>query len=196
MQCEQVSLRDLLRCSLLVLRFMPHTHDRRIRTAQGGFTLLELVIIMVIMIILASVISASFGGALRSSHLRSDAAQLRALGVQARTRALLTGNRVVLRIDPSQGEAMLLDAKPSDTSSSTENDEGLEPLGENLRLHLSDGVEITSLTIDGDTVSDGDITYYSTGGATAAEIRMSWADDSSEEKVVTVNRATGRTKVE
>jgi prepilin-type N-terminal cleavage/methylation domain-containing protein len=169
---------------------------RRNKRKNRGFTLLEMIIVCVIVIIVATGVTASMGGFLSRSTLRSTAAQVAALGVEARMLALTSGHEVVLRIDASNREAYLLEAIPSEGTSSASQEPQLTQMGNRHHMQLPESIEIMSMKIDGDTVTDGDIPFYSTGGAKPAEIELALTDGGSEVKRITVNKVTGRTKVE
>ncbi len=109
--------------------------------------------------------------------------------------ALTSGHEVVLRVDASNGEAYLLEAEPQEGTSGDTQEPQLTPLGDRHRIRLPESIEIMSMTIDGDSVGEGDIPFYSTGGAKAAEIELGLNDGGSEVKRISINKVTGRTKI-
>jgi len=182
-------------------------------TAKRGFTLLELLLVCVIIIIVMGSVSASLAGFLARSRLRSSAARAASMGVFARSHALATGRRVVMEIDQAGGEIALLEQAPPRMGTGQAGEayggqaagqpEEFVSLGERWRMFLPEGISISSLEIDGERVEQGRITFFPQGGAQAATIIFSLADASPsaslrtrEEKEIRVNRITGRVKVE
>ena len=74
------------------------------RRARGGFTLLELIVVLVLAGLVAALVVPSFSGTLESTRLRSGAAEIRAVFTLARTLAA-SGSRVrAVAFDAGKGE--------------------------------------------------------------------------------------------
>jgi Tfp pilus assembly protein FimT len=165
---------------------------RKSLCAAGGFTLLELLLVCAIILIMVATVSASMGGMLNRSHLREAAARVSALAIFARSHALISGKKVVMAVDPSQGEISLLQPDPQSGE--------LALIDNNQRVRLPREVAIDQLEIEGQPANPGEITFYAEGGAQSATIVLGTAGEgqnaSRVRRTLRVNKITGRVKVE
>jgi prepilin-type N-terminal cleavage/methylation domain-containing protein len=75
------------------------------RRAQGGFTLLELIVVLLLAGLVAALVAPSFSGALDSSRLRSGAAEVRSVLTLARTLAASGSRPRDVAFDIGKGDA-------------------------------------------------------------------------------------------
>ncbi|MFW5837368.1 MAG: pilus assembly FimT family protein [Desulfovibrionaceae bacterium] len=94
----------------------PAAHS--VRTGQAGFTLLELMVVMVVMCIAMAVLIPRLGGQLAGGELRSAAMDMGAMAWAARFRAADTGVHHVMVLDRQTGELRLLSADGQEVLSS------------------------------------------------------------------------------
>jgi type II secretion system protein H len=109
------------------------TADRR------GFTLMELLLVMAIMVIAAAAVMPSFRGAMRNSQLRSAADTVRSELIKAHVAAMRTGRVQVFRYEQNGGkyktEPFLsgdeaLEGPPPDAAAPAPTQHGHQPLHE------------------------------------------------------------------
>jgi|WetSurMetagenome_2_1015567.scaffolds.fasta_scaffold144519_2 Tfp pilus assembly protein FimT len=158
----------------------------------GGFTLLEMLLVCAIILVMVATVSASMGGMVNRSHLRATAARVSTLAIFARSHALTSGRKVVMAVDPPQGEVSLL--QPEEQSGE------LVLIDESWRARLPQDVAIDHLEIDGRQADQGEITFYAEGGAQSATIVLGTAGEGQNsrraQRTLTINKITGRVKVE
>jgi type II secretory pathway pseudopilin PulG len=161
---------------------------------KRGFTLLELILVCVIIIIIMGAVSASMSGFLARSRLRASAARLASMAVFARTRSITMGRQVVLRVSQPANEIALLEE-------STDTGGAFTSIDNRWRLRLPETLSIANLEIEGEILEEGDIVFFPEGGASEAHLVLALHPAAGkpaamEEKQIWVNRVTGRVKVE
>ena len=122
------------------------------RPAAGGFTLLELIVVLFLAGLVAALVAPSFSGTLESARLRSGAAEVRAALTLARTLAA-SGSRVrAVSFDAERGEYAVV--------------------GEARTYLLPEGIRIASARVGtGDAVSElFRVRFFPDGSAEEAEI--------------------------
>ena len=72
---------------------------RRLRIKQGGFTLVELILVMALLVIAVSLVAPNLSGFARGRALNSEAKQILALMHQGQSRAVSAGVPMVLWFD-------------------------------------------------------------------------------------------------
>ncbi|MDH3237376.1 MAG: prepilin-type N-terminal cleavage/methylation domain-containing protein [Deltaproteobacteria bacterium] len=141
------------------------------RCRQGGFTLLELIVVLVLAGLVAALVAPSFSGTLESARLRSGAAEVRSVLTLARTLAA-SGSKVrAVSFDVEKGEFAVL--------------------GEARRYLLPEGVRIESARVGGAVVEEETfrVRFFPDGSAEEAEIVVSSASGGGIR--VTVEPLTG-----
>jgi len=116
-----------------------------------GFTLLELVVVLLILGLLAALAAPTISGTLESGRLRSGAAEMRAVFTLARTLAVSGGKERAVIVDRARGLY------------------GVD--GEEER-RLPEGVEVSSARV-GDRAEEGDtfrVQFYPDGSAEETEV--------------------------
>lgn len=166
---------------------------RRHSPAERGFTLLEVIIVGVIVVILVTAVSASLSGFLTRSRLRTAIGRLTSMAVYARTQALTTGERIVLQADSNSNYVGLLryDLESEDAE--------LLPLDSRWQIHLPESVVIERLELQGEVVDEADIVFFPDGSATSARMELLLLAPegyAAEQKVLTINGLTGRVEIE
>jgi|GEM_PF-6900298 len=156
-----------------------------------GFTLLELLLVCAILIVMGATVSASMGGMINRSRLRGITARVSSQAIFARSHALTSGQKVVMTIDRQAGEITL--------SQAAQEGEAPTPLDESWQVHLPQGIAIEVLEIDGETVDQGQISFYPEGGAQAALIVLAAEDEGRDARReayrLEINKITGRMTV-
>lgn len=145
----------------------------RNRRSEGdrGFTLLELIMVLLLAGMLAAIVVPSFSGTLESSRLRGGAAEIRATFSLARTLSASSGRERSVVFDLDRGEYGIA--------------------GERRRRSLPDGIWIRSIRV-GDAQVDGDRLSHEPG---VPRVRF-FPDGSAEEaEVVLTSTGGGRFRV-
>ena len=141
------------------------------RCRQGGFTLLELIVVLFLAGLVAALVAPSFSGTLESARLRSSAAEVRAALTLARTLAA-SGSRVrAVSFDAERGEYAVD--------------------GEARKYLLPEGIRIASARVGtGTAVSElFRVRFFPDGSAEGAEIVV--ASSAGGRLRVTVDPLTG-----
>ncbi len=125
------------------------------RRAQGGFTLLELIVVLFLAGLVAALVAPSFTGTLDSSRLRSGAAEVRSVLNLARTLAASGSRHRDVAFDIGKGEYAVL--------------------GEARTYLLPEGVRIESALVGGAVVEEETfrVRFFPDGSAEEAEIVVS-----------------------
>ena len=141
------------------------------RHAARGFTLLELIVVLLLAGLVAALVAPSFSGTLESARLRSGAAEVRSVLTLARTLAA-SGSKVrTVSFDIEKGEFAVL--------------------GEARTYLLPEGVRIESARVGGAVVEEETfrVRFFPDGSAEEAEIVVSSASGGGIR--VTVEPLTG-----
>lgn len=132
---------------------------------EGGFTLLELIVVLCLAGMLAALVAPSFSGTLESARLRAGAAEMRATLSFARTLSASQSRTRTVAIDPRTGEY------------------GVS--GESGR-RLPEGIRIESLRVGGADAAAG----RAAGEAAPANVDF-FPDGTAEETEVVLSSAGG-----
>jgi general secretion pathway protein H len=143
----------------------------RRRPGRGGFTLVELVVVLAIMAMGAALVLPSLSGPLESARFRQGGAELKAAMTQARARAAASGRIRAVRIDLDRGEYGI----PAD----------------NVGRALPEGVRVASVSAPGVKVERGvvDVRFFPDGSADDAEVVL--ADGADSRITLRVDPLTG-----
>ena len=133
-----------------------------------GFTLLELVLVLLLAGLLAALVAPSVSRTLESSRLRGGAAQLRATFSAARAMSTSAGKERSVVVDIEAGEYGVV--------------------GEVGRRVLPDGISIRSIRVGGAIVDGG----RASGGSPVARVRF-FPDGSAEEAELVLSSTGGGT---
>jgi type II secretion system protein H len=134
----------------------------RRRSQSAGFTLLELVLVMVIFCTVMAIVSPSLRGFWGSSETNNAAAQILALTQWARSAAITEGCLYRLNIDAATGEYCL----------TVQQDDEFVPLGSEIGrvFTMPDETRIELSRLDGS--SENWITFHPSGRLEPATIRI------------------------
>ncbi|WP_321400496.1 prepilin-type N-terminal cleavage/methylation domain-containing protein [Maridesulfovibrio sp.] len=126
---------------------------------QNGFTLLELIVVMVIMSIVMAVLLPRLSGQLMGSSLQAAVSDLSSIAVSARFRAADTGKDHVLVINTKSRDLKLLNGKRSNVLS---------------RISLPEKVAVANMELQGKPVSGHElqIVFFPRGTATPARLKL------------------------
>ena len=131
-----------------------------------GFSLIELLLVLVIVSLAVSVVYVGLDGALPSSRLASAARRLGATIALAKREAVLRGQETKLEVDLGAGKVRVL--VPGNQEQSGNSQTNYHPLG--LGVALSDTVKITSVLLSASEVKTAGVVTIScqpTGNVTA-----------------------------
>ncbi|WP_415719354.1 type II secretion system protein [Maridesulfovibrio sp.] len=131
---------------------------------ENGFTLLELIVVMVIMSIVMAVLLPRLSGQLTGSSLQSAVSDLGSIATAARFRAADTGKEHVLAINSKSRDLKLLSGNKNKILS---------------RVNLPEKVTVGPMVLLGKPVSGPEmqIVFYPGGTATPARLRFSSGDN-------------------
>jgi type II secretion system protein H len=146
-----------------ILRVMPIHRTKHFRR---GFTLLELVLVMVIACVLLAMIAPSFTNWSRGSQLRDAADNFVAITRYARDRAVTDRAICRLNIDPQAGTYAL--------TMQTDNGDNFAPIQSSWGRHFELDKQMTMqlLGTDGNTPAQQYIDFYPTGRVTPMQLRI------------------------
>jgi prepilin-type N-terminal cleavage/methylation domain-containing protein len=85
-----------------------HTLEHRPSLLSGGFTLIEVTLVLVILVVIGAIITPQLTGAYNRSQLRNGAEVIRSAWLRTRLRAMETGQTHVFRCALKGGEFQLL----------------------------------------------------------------------------------------
>ncbi|WP_419781838.1 type II secretion system protein [Maridesulfovibrio sp.] len=133
--------------------------DRSHAQGRNGFTLLELIVVMVIMSIVMAVLLPRLSGQLTGSSLQAAVSDLRSIATAARFRAADTGKEHVVAINSRSRDLKLLSAGRGKIIS---------------RTPLAEKVKVGSMVLLGKPVSGSEmkIVFYPRGTATPARLQL------------------------
>jgi len=168
---------------------MPISPTGRNRS-ERGFTLVELSVVVLLIVVLAAVAAPSFAGFWRASQARNCAWQVAALARRARDYAICHGVRAAVEYDEARGQFRL--TAESDAPDAGGNFEqlrlaGAQPVG------IPEAIERVSVSVEGrETGPDWPVVFFPDGQALAAQIVLEGPQGALS---VTVAPLTGRAKV-
>ncbi len=159
----------------------------------GGFTLVELLVVMVIVAISFFALQPAFSGAVQGAQERAALRQLSGLFSAARAQAVARGRLV--RVASDLGEGAFWAEIQSDPSGDRSAFEPLSILGRSA-IALPDHLAVVELSIGGvdAALPRADIYFYPDGTADGAAIVL--ADEAGREIELTVTPATGQVRVD
>jgi len=135
---------------------------------QGGFTLVELTLVVVLMVALAAVAAPAFAGFWRASQAKSCAWRIAALARAAREQAICRGARTSLQYDAEAREFRL--AVEPDPVNAPGEFEGLE-LASARPAGIPDPVEAVDCSVEGQAADQArPVIFFPDGQALEAEI--------------------------
>jgi len=125
---------------------------------DGGFTLVELIVVLFILSIIAALAAPSFTRTLVSSQLSASAAEVRATFARARTLAVVGGSERAVVFDIGKGEY------------------GLD--NEATRRGFPEPVRLSGVILGGERVERGDavVRFFPDGSAEEAEVSVTGGD--------------------
>jgi general secretion pathway protein H len=141
---------------------------------QGGFTLIELIVVMVIGVMLVALVPPLFSGGVSSAEFKSSARRLAAGLRQARSHAIAYQEPAALTLDLEQRRFEITGSKRA------------QQLPEQLEIEL---FTAKSELIDG---KRGSIRFYPDGSSTGGRITLTRGESKYE---VDVSWLTGRVKI-
>ena len=160
--------------------------------ARDGFTLLELLIVMVIIVIAAFAVRPTFGKAIEGNQERAALRQLVGFFQLARTQSVAQGRLVRLTFEPTEATfSAEIQAEPDRDPTVFDPMRLLGRSGVQLPDHLS----LARLAIGGQELSAldrADVYFYPDGRTDG--VSMLLADDYGREILVEVSSATGRVR--
>lgn len=136
---------------------------RSLLSARGGFTLIEMLVVVVVVGIVAGGVAMSFSGG-EARNVRREADQLATLIRSAREQAVLENRTLVIAFNRSGYKFM----SPDDSGA-------LAPMNDDVfsARRLGSGVEISAVEIDGSaSINDPRIVLSPTGEATAGTVEF------------------------
>lgn len=160
----------------------------------GGFTLVELLVVMVIVAISFFALQPAFSGAVQGAQERAALRQLSGLFSAARAQAVARGRLV--RVVSDLGEGAFWAEIQSEPRGDRSAFEPLSILGRSaiaLPGHLA-VVELSIGGVDAAALPRADLYFYPDGTADGAVIVL--ADEAGREIELTVTPATGQVKVD
>jgi len=160
--------------------------------ARDGFTLLELLIVMIIIVIAAFAVRPTFGKAIEGNQERTALRQLVGFFQLARTQSVAKGRLVRLTFEPM--EATFAAEVQTEPDRDPTVFDPMRLLGRS-GIQLPDSLSVSRLAIGGQEVSArdrADIYFYPDGRTDG--VSMLLADDYGREVLVEVSSATGRVR--
>jgi general secretion pathway protein H len=151
-----------------------------------GFTLLEIIIVMLIVGMMAAIIGPAVRNNIDKIHFRTSIKQLMAILRYCRSKAIATKKEKAVQIDLDEGIYKIVG-------------EVLPEAGEDKESHLKgslpEGVIFTEweTPYDSETTNIQTITFYPKGNATGGILRIE--DKRGTPMEITIDRITGRAKV-
>lgn len=152
-----------------------HNHSpRKFSARSGGFTLVELLVVLVIAALVLALVGTSISRSISGAEMRTAARKLAANIRYTRTHAILTKSEQVFLVDTENRSYTAAERQP------VELPEGMEVLLTTARS------ELTSETVGG-------IRFYPDGGSTGGSVKLE-----ANERIYTINVAwlTGEASVQ
>lgn len=171
-------------------RILP-TGTNRLRQNQGcyGFTLIELMVVLVIIVIMSSIAVLSMQPALRDAKMRSACRMVASSLNYARSRAVATNNQI--RVVFGQDQSVELQESEKDDSGNQQWD--LVTTSAGGRYYLPESIEVSRVS-KSDNVEDENWLEFS-GMGQAEDARIEMTDDKDLKKYIDVDSITGRCRI-
>ncbi len=166
---------------------------RRIRFRQRGFTLLELVFVMVVMAIAAAVVLPSVGAGRRQREVRTTLQHFVSAVREASSRSVFERRRVELRVWPDDGEYGLVKPKkksygPDGELEFVDDRAGIADDAETddvkrvkLPEHASFGEIVGGRRTDLEELGTISFDFFPTGSSSGGDIELVFEDDRSRQ---------------
>ena len=183
--------------------YSPHGH-RRLGKQRAGFTLLEIMLVLAILVAMGAIAWPSFSRAYESSKLKATADKVLSILGKARVQAMTSGQTQVFRFQKDSGsytveqladDSATLDASTtSDTTTTTVGASSSTPDGKAAATQLPEGYVFSA----GDRVLD-DRTAAAESAITSSNFDTSsppvlfYSDGTSSEAQLTIANQNGRT---
>jgi prepilin-type N-terminal cleavage/methylation domain-containing protein len=155
---------------------------RKTISAKSGFTLMELVLVMLLMAVVAAVSAPNLRGFIAGRRSADTATEILAMARWARSQAISEGRVYQLNIDPSQGKVWVETVNPDGTTSETTSD-----IGAPLQLPGGGKLQIDSDLPRGDNGAQI-ARFYPTGRTEPGTIRLT--DDRGTQFVIVCKSAS------
>jgi type II secretion system protein H len=163
------------------------THGRR---AKGGFTLVELLVVLVIMVVMSGVVTVAMGPSLRDARMRSACRMVVSSLNYARSYAATSGKPARVIFD-NKGQSVAVEV-PDDASSNSEDMRTLTTSA-GRRQSLPEDVAVSRIVKISDSQSEDYIEFDKLGEAEAAVIEI--ADTNGSKMYAVVDSITGRSRI-
>jgi prepilin-type N-terminal cleavage/methylation domain-containing protein len=149
-------------------RLLPPHSARVVSSQQTGFTLVELSVVVLLIVVLAALTAPAFAGFWRASRVRTCAWQIATLARRARDYSICRGMRTSLEYDSEQREFRLT-AESDPTNAPGEFEQlmlaGAQP------VKVPDEVEVADFTVEGKAADQGwPVMFFPDGQALEARI--------------------------
>lgn len=170
----------------------------KIRTTNTGFTLMEIIIVLALMVTIGAMAAPTFQGTLKQQRLRKAAETIRADWVRTRGTAMQNGETQVWTCITSSGQFSTNAAgnlSMSEAGDMVSADTGLSPTSgmssdETFGKSLSNGISITDVMIsEADTMIS--MSQFSTGADTGNAIVFFYPDGTCSSARITLQGETG-----
>ena len=149
-----------------------------------GFTLLEVLVVLVIMALILVVVPPFLPNVMASTHVKSAARELAASLKTARSQAIDHQSETTLVVNVDQESYML-----------TEGSDNLNSNNQTYKnLVLPDAADLSLITADSEKLSEheGQIRFFPDGSSTGGQIKLAFKD---QEYLVNVHWLTGRVRI-
>jgi len=149
-----------------------------------GFTLLEVMVVLVIMALILVVVPPFLPNVMASTHVKSAARELAASLKTARSQAIDHQSETTLVVNVDQESYML-----------TEGSDNLNSNNQTYKnLVLPDAADLSLITADSEKLSEheGQIRFFPDGSSTGGQIKLAFKD---QEYLVNVHWLTGRVRI-
>lgn len=156
---------------------------------KRGFTAIELLVVLAIMLIMSGIIIVSIGPSLKYAKMRTACSLVVSSLNYARSRAVASG--ITTRVVFDNGESIYTESHPSSTSSTNQIRTLTTSAGR--KKTLPSGVKIVNVTKSSGSSNENWIEFYSLGQSEATVIELQ--DNNNTKRYVIVDAFTGRCKI-